>query len=78
MVGFLSPPMRSGEFFGLWSLALRIAAIVGPLAYGAVTWVTGGEHRIALLATGLFFLIALGLLRTLDMERGRRAAVQRL
>ncbi len=78
MVGFLSPPMRSGEFFGLWSLALRIAAIVGPLAYGAVTWVTGGEHRIALLATGLFFVIALGLLRTLDMERGRRAAVQRL
>lgn len=75
MVGFLSPPERSGECFGLWSLALRVAAIVGPLAYGAVTWATGGEHRIALLSTGLFFIAALVLLRGLDVARGRAAAI---
>ena len=75
MVGFLSPPERSAECFGLWSLALRVAAIIGPLAYGAVTWITGGEHRIALLSTGLFFIVALVLLRGLDVSRGRAAAI---
>ncbi len=72
MVGLLSPEARLAEFFGLWSLAVRVAAVIGPITYGAVTWATAGNHRLAILVTGLFFVAALAVLRTVDVERGAR------
>lgn len=74
MVGALAPADRLAEFFGLWALAVRVAAIVGPLTYGLVTWLTVGNHRAAILSTGVFFLIGLALLAGIDMARGARAA----
>jgi UMF1 family MFS transporter len=74
MAGLLAPPDRMAEFFGLWTFAVRLSAIVGPLTYGLVTWVTGGNHRLAILATGLFFVLGLVLLRYVDVERGARRA----
>jgi UMF1 family MFS transporter len=75
LVGYLSPPARTAEFFGLWGLAVKLSAILGPVTYGAVTWITGGNHRLAMLITGGFFVIGLAILATLDVARGRRAAV---
>ena len=72
LVAFLSPAGRSAEFFGLWGVATRLAAILGPLTYGMVTWVTGGNHRLAILLTGGFFLVALAILAFVDERRGRR------
>ena len=72
LVAFLSPAGRSAEFFGLWGVATRLAAILGPLTYGVVTWVTGGNHRLAILLTGGFFLVALAILAFVDEGRGRR------
>ena len=74
MVGYLAPAGRLGEFFGLWALATRLSAVVGPVVYGLVTWVTDGNHRLAILATGTFFVCGLWLLRTIDVERGHAAA----
>jgi UMF1 family MFS transporter len=74
MLGALAPPARLTEFYGLWAFAGRVAAIVGPLTYGGVTWASGGDHRLAILSTGLFFVIALILLRDIDIERGALAA----
>lgn len=74
MVGALAPATRLAEFYGLWALAVRVAAIVGPLSYGLVTWLTLGNHRAAILFTGLFFLAGLLLLSRIDMARGMRAA----
>ncbi len=74
MAGLLAPPERMAEFFGLWTFAVRLSAIVGPLTYGLVTWVTGGNHRLAILTTGLFFVVGLVLLRRVDVERGARRA----
>jgi UMF1 family MFS transporter len=71
LVAYLSPVERSSEFFGLWGVATRIAAILGPLSYGAVTWVTRGNHRLAILITGVFFLASLGVLAFVDERRGR-------
>ena len=75
LIGYLSPPARSAEFFGLWGLAVKLSAILGPLTYGAVTWLTHGNHRVAMLFTGLFFVTGLAILATLDVARGRRAAL---
>jgi len=55
-------------------MAVRVAAIVGPLTYGLVTWLTAGNHRVAILCTGLFFVAGLVLLSGIDMARGARAA----
>lgn len=76
LVGYLSPPARSAEFFGLWGLAVKLSSILGPLSYGAVNWASGGDHRLAILTTGTFFLIGLVLLLGLDAARGRRAALE--
>ena len=75
LVGYLSPPARAAEFFGLWGLAVKLSAILGPLTYGAVTWMTHGNHRLAILVTGLFFVAGLAILAGLDTARGRRAAL---
>jgi UMF1 family MFS transporter len=75
LVGYLAPPSRVAEFFGLWGLSVKAASIFGPLTYGAVTWFFGGNHRLAIFATGLYFVIGLALLAGIDVERGRQAAL---
>jgi MFS transporter, UMF1 family len=74
LVGYLTPADRHAEFFGLWGLAVKLASILGPLTYGAVTWLTDNDHRSAMLITGLFFVLGLVVLTSVDPERGRRAA----
>jgi UMF1 family MFS transporter len=74
MVGYLTPASHLAEFFGLWALATRLSAVVGPLLYGWVTWMTSGNHRLAILSTGLFFVLGLLLLRGIDMRRGHDVA----
>jgi UMF1 family MFS transporter len=76
LVGLLAPADRHGEFFGLWGLAVKLSAILGPLTYGAVTWLTAGDHRLAILVTGGYFVIGLAILAGVDVERGRRAAAE--
>jgi len=76
LVGYLSPPARTAEFFGLWGLAVKLSAILGPMTYGLVTWITLGNHRFAMLVTGMFFVAGIAILRGLDTARGRAAALQ--
>jgi UMF1 family MFS transporter len=71
LVAYLSPEGRSAEFFGLWGVAIRLAAILGPLTYGGVTWATAGNHRLAILLTGAFFIAALAVLAFVNEARGR-------
>ncbi len=75
IVGYLAPPARLAEFFGLWGLAVKAASIFGPLTYGLVTWIFSGNHRFGVLAVGVYFVIGLVLLAGIDTERGRRAAL---
>lgn len=71
IVGYLSPAPRRAEFFGVWGMYTRAAAILGPITYGVVTWLTGGNHRLAMLATGMFFVIAMFVLAKVNVEQGR-------
>ena len=76
MAGLLAPPARLAEFFGLWAFATRLAAILGPVTYGAITWATAGNHRVAIVSTAAFFVVGLWLLRHVDVERGAREALR--
>lgn len=70
MAGILSPYEHRAQYYGLWTFATRLAGIVGPLSYGLITWVAGGNQRWALLATSLLFVAGLILLRQINMTRG--------
>jgi len=74
LVGQFAPPARAAEFFGLWGLAGKLAAIIGPLTYGFVTYATAGDHRRALLATTVFFIAGLLMLMSVNEQRGREVA----
>lgn len=76
LVGLLSPAARRAEFFGLWGLAVKLSAILGPLTYGLVSWLSRGDHRLAILITGSYFLVGLAILVGVDVRRGRRAALR--
>jgi UMF1 family MFS transporter len=76
LIGYLAPAGRHGEFFGLWGLAVKLSSILGPLTYGAVTWISGGDHRLAILITGAYFIVGLAILAGVDAGRGRRAAIE--
>ena len=76
MVGLLSPANRRAEFFGLWGLAVKFSAILGPITYGLTSWLSMGDHRLAILVTGSYFVVGLMLLGGVDVLRGRRAALR--
>ncbi len=76
LVGYLSPPARTAEFFGLWGLAVKLSSILGPVTYGAVTWISGGDHRLAILSTAVYFVAGLLIVLSLDVARGRARALQ--
>jgi UMF1 family MFS transporter len=74
LAGLFAPAERLAEFFGLWTFAVRLSAIVGPITYGVVTWLADGNHRVGILATGVFFIIGIVILRGVDVARGKAAA----
>ena len=76
LVGYLSPPGRQAEFFGLWGLAVKFSSILGPLTYGLVTWLSGGDHRLAILITGAYFVAGIFIIKGVDTVRGRAAALR--
>lgn len=76
MAGIFAPQRQTAEFYGLWTFAIRLASIVGPLTYGSITWMTDGNQRTAILSTSVMFVLGLLLLIPVNIQRGRQAAEQ--
>jgi UMF1 family MFS transporter len=69
----LTPPARSGEFFGLFGVFEKFAGILGPL----IAWlaITGtGSSRNAIVAVVGFFVVGGALLLRVDVAAGEREA----
>lgn len=75
LVGRFSPVGRSGEFLGLWGVAVKLATAIGVVSFGLVTYLSGSNFRLALISTGVFFLIGLLLLSRVNEPRGIAAAL---
>jgi UMF1 family MFS transporter len=54
---------------------VKFSSILGPITYGLVTWLSDGDHRLAMLITGSYFVAGLIILAGVDVERGRQAAL---
>lgn len=74
MVALLAPDSRRAEFFSFWNMALWFSSLIGPVTYGLITWVTEGNHRLAILVTGIFFVCSLVSLLFVNLERGATLA----
>ena len=69
LVGVLAPEKDRAAFYSFWNMALWVANIVGPMTYGLITWMTGNDQRLALLCTGMFFVVGLILLLPMRIEK---------
>jgi UMF1 family MFS transporter len=58
----LIPRGQEAELFGFYSLCGKTAAIMGPVIFGGVSRLTGGNQRVAILAVGIMFVVGLALL----------------
>jgi UMF1 family MFS transporter len=71
----MSPTALSGEFFGFFSVMSKFSAIVGPLLFTAAV-VVFGSSRPAVLGLIVFFIAGIAILRTVDVDQGRQAAIE--
>jgi UMF1 family MFS transporter len=54
----LTPPERKTEFFGFYSFFGKSSAIVGPLVFGYLSYITGSQ-KASILSIGVFFVIGM-------------------
>jgi MFS transporter, UMF1 family len=71
-ISVLGPADRQAEVFGYWGVAVHLASILGPLAYGLTTALTNNNHRMAIAVTGLFFVVGLVLLLRVPFTETKR------
>ncbi len=58
----LTPNDKKTEFFGFYSLFGKSSAVVGPLVFGYVSYITSNQ-RFAILSVGAFFIVGLFILK---------------
>jgi UMF1 family MFS transporter len=76
MFASLVPRKQVSEMFGFYSVSEKLAGVVGPIAFGFVTQVSGGG-RMATLTLLPLFIGGAWLLATVDLGRGALEAAER-
>lgn len=54
----LIPPEKKTEFFGFYSFFGKSSAIIGPLTFGLVSYISGSQ-RLAIISIAFFFIVGL-------------------
>ncbi|GAB4298329.1 MAG: MFS transporter [Ignavibacteriaceae bacterium] len=54
----LTPPEKKTEFFGFYSFFGKSSAVIGPLVFGLVSFLSGNQ-RTAIISVGFFFIVGL-------------------
>lgn len=62
LMASLIPPGKESELFGFYALCGKSSSILGPLVFGAVSYLAGSQ-RAAVAAVGVFFVVGLILLQ---------------
>jgi len=74
LIGLFSPANHYGEFYGLWGMCVKFAAIIGPISYGFLNWLNQGDHRTSLLVTLVFFVAGFIIMLGINEQRGIKTA----
>lgn len=59
----LIPEGKEAEMFGFYAFCGKSSSIIGPLVFGTISRVTGGNQRVAVVAIAAFFIVGGLLLR---------------
>ncbi len=70
--GNFTPEENSAEFFAFYGIAGKFASVLGPVVYGSIYALIG--IRYAILSLGVFFVVGLVILHSVDEEEGMRQA----
>lgn len=54
----LTPPEKKTEFFGFYSFFGKSSAVIGPLVFGLVSFISGSQ-RLAIISIEFFFIVGL-------------------
>lgn len=58
LMSLLTPPEKKTEFFGFYSFFGKSSAVVGPLVFGIISYVTNSQ-RIAIISIAFFFIVGI-------------------
>jgi UMF1 family MFS transporter len=73
IMGTMTPPDRSAEFFGFFNLSTRATSMVGPILFAQIFTATGSAH-VAILSLLAFILAGWAIVARVDVPRGRLQA----
>lgn len=71
IMGTLTPPEKTAEFFGFFNLSSKATSMVGPILFAEVLVHTGDAH-VAILSLLAFILVGWGIVATISVDRGRQ------
>lgn len=74
-MSLLTPPKKKTEFFGFYSFFGKSSAVVGPLVFGLVSYITDSQ-RIAIISIAFFFLIGMLILLKVKEPKAIQTSVQ--
>jgi len=74
MFGQMVPETRSAEFFGFFGFFGKVAAFIGPLLYGLMTVMF--DSRVGILSIAMLILIGTVMMRWVDVDEGRKDAME--
>ena len=76
IMGVMTPRAHSAEFFGFFNLSGKAASFLGPAQFALVVWLTRGDTRWASLSLLVFFLVGLLMISRVNVDEGRRQAME--
>lgn len=75
VMGLMTPPARTAEFFGFFNLSGKATSFLGTFLFGLIIAMTG-DPRLAILSLLVFFLIGWAIVGRINVEEGRRQALR--
>ena len=70
----LIPEGRESEMFGFYALCGKSSSVLGPMVFGYVALISGGNQRLSVLAISVLFVIGLVLLQRVNDPKAAVAA----
>lgn len=67
LMAALIPKGKEAEMFGFYAFCGKSSSVFGPFIFGQISFATGGNQRLAVLAVGAFFLVGLVLLQQVQV-----------
>jgi len=75
MMGLMTPPDRTAEFFGFFNLSGKATGFLGTFVFGLIAALTPGSARLGILSLLIFFFIGGAIVAWVNVEEGRRQAM---